>query len=218
MAVVKGLQIKYSTMIRISTVKIPYNKLLARLGYLQTKTKLNDKTVSLIKESLNLAQKLIKPKVAVAFEDIAVTGDEVLFKRGYKIKSRNVAMLLKNSFKAYGVSVTIDNAVESKRDEYLKKKEIFNALILDAAGSVGVEEMIALAYKQIKTYEENNNNSITKRYSPGYGDWGVENNREFLDWIGAGYIGIKLNKSCQMQPEKSISALIGVTKQHCKRI
>jgi hypothetical protein len=153
----------------------------------------------------------------VAFEDIAILNDEVLFKKGYKIKSRNVAILLKNSFKAYGIGVTIDNAVESKRDEYIKKKEIFNALILDAAGSVGVEETIALAYEQIKTYEENNNNSITRRYSPGYGDWNVENNRELLNWIGAEYIGIKLNESCQMQPEKSISALIGVVKQQSKK-
>jgi hypothetical protein len=205
-------------MIKISTVKIPYNKLLARLGYLKTKTKVNDRTTSLIKESLSLAQKLIKPKVAMAFEDMAILNDEVLFKKGYKIRSRNVAMLLKNSFKAYGISVTIDNAVESKRDEYLKKKEIFNALILDAAGSVGVEEMITLAHEQIKAYEENNNNSITKRYSPGYGDWSVENNREFLNWIGAEYIGINLNESCQMQPEKSISALIGVVKQQSKKV
>lgn len=199
-------------MIKISTVEIPYNKLLARLGCLQTKTKLDDKTASLIKENLSLAQKLIKPKVVTAFENITIINTEVLFEKGYKIKSSNVATLLKNSFKAYGIGVTIGNMVESKRDEYLKKKETFNALILDAAGSVAAEEIITLAYKQIKTYEENNNNFITKRYSPGYGDWNLENNREFVDWIGAEYIGIKLSKFCQMKPEKSISALIGVAK------
>jgi hypothetical protein len=204
-------------MIKVSTVEIPYNKLLARLGYLQTKTKLDDKTTNLIKENLSLAQKLIKPKVVTAFEDITINSDEVLFKKGYKIKSSNVAMLLKNSFKVYGVGITIGNIVESKRDECLKKKEIFNALILDAAGSVAAEEVITLVYKQIKTYEENNNNSITKRYSSGYGDWNLEDNREFLDWIGAEYIGIKLNEFCQMKPEKSISALIGVAKQQTKK-
>lgn len=208
---------KISTMIKISTVKIPYNKLLARLGYLQTKTKLDDKTANLIKENLSLAQKLIKPKVVTAFENITIANDEVLFKKGYKIKSSNIAMLLKNSFKVYGVGVTIDNTIESKRNGCLEKKEIFNALIFDAAGSVAAEETITLAYEQIKTYEENNNNFITKRYSPGYGDWNLENNREFLDWIGAEHIGIKLNEFCQMRPEKSISALIGVTKQQSKK-
>jgi hypothetical protein len=199
-------------MIKISTVEIPYNKLLVRLGYLQTKTKLDVKIASLIKENLSLVQKLIRPKVVVAFENITVINNEVLFEKGYKIKSSNVAALLKNSFKAYGVGVTIGNIVESRRDEHFKKKETFNALILDAAGSVAAEEIITLAYEQIKTYEENNNNFITKRYSPGYGNWKLEDNREFLDWIGAEYIGIKLSKFYQMKPEKSISALIGVAK------
>jgi hypothetical protein len=200
-------------MINILTVEIPYNKLLARLGYLHAKTKLDDKTASLIKENLNLAQKLIKPKAVVAFETIKIDGNEILFVNGYKIKSNNVSALLKNSFKAYGIGITIGNILESKRDECLKKKETFNALILDAAGSVAAEETITLAYNQIKTCEEKNGNLVTKRYSPGYGDWILEDNKEFLNWIGAEHIGIKLNEFCQMKPEKSISALIGVEKR-----
>ncbi|MDR3256428.1 MAG: hypothetical protein LBT18_02060 [Endomicrobium sp.] len=197
-------------MLNVSNIKINYKELLARLGYLQAKTKLDDKTSGLIKEILDLAQKLIKPKVVIAFENIIITENFVSFKNSYKIKSNNVAVLLRNCFKAYGVSVTIGSALESKRDEFLKKKEIFNALILDAAGSVAAEEAITLANAQIKGYEEKNGNILTKRYSPGYGDWELESNKDFLDWIGADSIGIKLNGFCQMKPEKSVSALIGV--------
>jgi hypothetical protein len=197
-------------MIKISKIEIPYNKLLARLGYFQNKTKIDERTAVLTKENLSLAQKLIKPAVVIAFENITIVNREIIFENGYKIMSYHVASLLKNSFKAYGVGITIDAALESKRAEFFKKKEIFNALILDAAGSVAAEEVITFASSQIKAYEEKRGNVITKRYSPGYGDWGLENNRQFLDWIGAEQIGIKLNKFCQMNPEKSISALIGV--------
>jgi len=209
-------------MLRISTIEIPYNKLLARLGYLQTKTKLDEKTADMIKEILSLAQKLIKPKAVVAFENITEVGrgktsNEVSFRNGYKIKSGDVAGLLKNCFRVYGIGITVGVALELRRDEFLKRKEIFNALISDAAGSVAAEETINLASAQIKAYEGKNGNVLTRRYSPGYGDWILEDNRQFLKWIGAEYIGIKLNEFCQMKPEKSVSALIGVAEGRSKR-
>jgi hypothetical protein len=204
-------------MLRISTIEIPYNKLLARLGYLQTKTKLDEKTAGMIKEISSLAQKLIRPKAVIAFENIMmISGDkssnEVSFENGYKINSGDITGLLKNCFKVYGIGITIGEALEIRRDEFLKRKETFNALISDAVGSVAAEETINLANVQIKAYEEKNGNILTRRYSPGYGDWILEDNRQFLNWIGAEHIGIKLNEFCQMKPEKSVSALIGVAR------
>jgi len=201
-------------MVNVSSIEIPYSGLLARLGYLHTKTKLDIKTASSIKENLSLAQKLITPRSAVAFGNIKLNDDSVLFENGYRIKSGNVAMLLKNCFKAYGVAVTIGPALEKKRDECLKKKETFNALILDAAGSVAAEETIAIANAQIKAYEAKNGNALTRRYSPGYGDWTLQANKQFLDWIGTLQIGVTLSKFCHMKPEKSVSALIGVKKSN----
>jgi hypothetical protein len=213
---------KISTMLRISTIEIPYNKLLVRLGYLQAKTKLDEKTAGMIKEILNLSQKLIKPKAVIAFENITAisrneTSDEILFENGYKIKSGSIAELLKNCFKVYGIGITVGGALEIRRDEFLKKKETFSALISDAAGSVAAEETINFANAQIKAYEEKNDNALTRRYSPGYGDWILEDSRQFLSWIGAEHIGIKLNEFFQMKPEKSISALIGVAKKQNER-
>jgi hypothetical protein len=209
-------------MLRISTIEIPYNKLLMRLGYLQTKTKLDEKTADMIKEISSLAQKLIKPKAVIAFENIMMisgdkTSNEISFENGYKIKSWNIMGLLKNCFKVYGIGITIGEALELRRDEFLKRKETLNALISDAAGSVAAEETISLANEQIKAFEEKNGNVLTRRYSPGYGDWILEDNRQFLNWIGAEHIGIKLNEFCQMKPEKSVTALIGVARGRSER-
>lgn len=199
-------------MVNVSTVEIPYNELLARLGYSHNKTKLDIKIISSIRENLSLAQKLIKPKSAIAVENIVLHENLVSFENGYKIKSNNIATLLKNCFKAYGIVVTIGNALEKKRDDCLKKREVFDALILDAAGSVAAEETITLVNLQIKAYEEKNDNILTRRYSPGYGDWSLEANKQFLNWIGTTSIGITLNKFYHMKPEKSVSALIGIKK------
>ncbi|GMO67061.1 MAG: vitamin B12 dependent-methionine synthase activation domain-containing protein [Endomicrobiia bacterium] len=199
-------------MVNVSNVEIPYDKLLARLGYSHNKTRLDIKIISSIIENLSLAQKLIKPKSVIAVENITLHKDLVSFENGYKIKSNNIATLLKNCFKAYGIVVTIGDALEKKRDDCLKKRGIFDALILDAAGSVAAEETITLANAQIRAYEEKNDNIVMRRYSPGYGDWPLEANKQFLNWIGTTRVGITLNKFCHMKPEKSVSALIGIKK------
>lgn len=199
-------------MINISNIKIPYNKLLARLGYLQAKTVLDKKTENLIKENLEIAQKLVKPKVVLAFENINILENIVTFENGFKIESFDIAKLLNGCFKAYGIAVTIGNAIEKQRDFLLSKKETFKALVFDAAGSTAVEELITAANNQLQFFEEKNNNALTKRFSPGYGDWQLKNQKEFLQWAGADQIGITLNPSYLMNPEKSVSAIIGVKK------
>ena len=197
-------------MINIANIKISYEKVLARLGYSKNRTVLNEKTAVLIKETVEAAQKLINPKAVVAFENITIDGIFILFENGYKIESRDTAKLLDGCFKAYGIAVTIGNALENKRNSFLSEKETLKGLIFDAAGSVAAEEAITAADAQIKAREEQNGNTATKRFSPGYGDWELENQKEFLNWLGASHIGITLTPAHLMLPEKSVSALIGI--------
>jgi len=203
-------------MLNTSKVEISFNDLLIRLGYLRAKTKISNSIVNSIEEILDLAQKIIRPKFVIAFENVKLKRNFVLFERGYRISSGDVIAFLKDCFKVYGVCVTIDGALGRKTEDFLKKNEPFNALVLDAAGSVAAEKMIGLANAQIKNHEEKNGNVLTKRYSPGYGNWLLKDNKDFLDWVGADRIGVKLNDFYQMAPEKSVSALIGVKSGHIK--
>jgi len=186
---------------------------LIRLGYSRLLTKIDAKTENLIKENLSAAQKLIKPQAALAFDGIIVKQNEVLCSGGFRIKSGAVAKLFDGCFKMYGIAVTIGKDLEKQRDIFVKEKETFKALIFDAAGSVAAEEAVTSANKQIKEYEEKNGNIITKRYSPGYGDWALESQKDFLSWLCAGKIGITLTETFLMKPEKSVSAVVGVKRQ-----
>jgi hypothetical protein len=195
-------------MIDISKISISYEETLLRLGFSRSKTKMDEKTQILIQENLELAQKLLKPKAVLAFENIEVKSGEVLFESGFKIASQDIAQLLKDCHAAYGIAITIGAALERKRDELAGQKEVFKALILDAAGSVAAEECIETACRQLEKGNEEDGR-LTRRFSCGYGDWHLDNQRDFLDWIGAKSIGISASNSFIMRPEKSISALIG---------
>jgi hypothetical protein len=197
----------------IEKIEINYDDVLIRLGYSRLRTKLDYKTENLIGDAVALARRLVKIKVISAFENISIKDDEICFENGFKIFSRDVSKLLRGCFKAYGAAVTIGNGLEKKRNALISSRELTEALILDAAGSVAAEEAISSVNKSIKSEEEKNGNEVTRRYSPGYGDWTIENQKGFLEWLGAKDIGISLNSSFLMTPEKSVSALIGVRRR-----
>lgn len=198
--------------INVSNIQIPHEDFLIRIGYAKNAKPADNNTRILITETLDIAKKLIKPKAAVVFSDIKISENTIIFENGFKIESSYVTKVLDGCFKAYGAAVTVGADLEKKRNDLINKKETLQAFFLDAAGSVAAEEIIKSVNAQIKQFEESQNNIISKRFSPGYGDWKLESQKEFLAYIGASDIGIMLNESCLMVPEKSVSAVIGVKK------
>ena len=193
-------------MLDISGVKIDYEKVALRLGYSKLKTRLDEKTERSLKENISMAQKLIAPKAAVSFDDITVNDAAVFFFDGYKIESNYVAKLFQGCKKAYCIAVTIGAALERK----IKSSEIFEAVILDAAGSVAVEEAVGFINQRLSEREAKDGRALTRRFSPGYGDWPLECQKSFLERLKADKIGLSVNESFIMVPEKSVSAVIGV--------
>ncbi|MDR0890539.1 MAG: hypothetical protein LBM05_00155 [Endomicrobium sp.] len=198
-----------------NNISISYDELLKRLGYIQNKTYLTKKILTLIEDIRLLALKIIHPKCSLAYANLLkFSKTSIMLDNGYVITSCDVSKLFQHCFKIYGIAVTIGIDLEKKVHDFIVKRELVNAVILDAAGSVAVENLIVNIHSQIKHYENINNNLLTKRYSPGYGDWLLKRNEALLNWIGAREIGIYVNKSYQMLPEKSISAILGVNKKN----
>jgi|AGTN01.2.fsa_nt_gi Methionine synthase I, cobalamin-binding domain len=188
-------------------IDIPYARVLARLGYAQGKTQLDKATETLIREAVETAGKLVSAKQVVAASAVTLSGeDTVLLEPGLAVHSRKIYELLKDSVRVFGFAVTIGGALEEKRDALLTEKETARALALDAAGSVAAETLAELTQKQIAA----ENGKTTLRFSPGYGDWGLPGQTDFLRWLGAGQIGIRLTENFQMIPEKSVSAILGI--------
>ncbi|MFH1378966.1 MAG: hypothetical protein ABII23_01690 [bacterium] len=193
-------------------MKISKKKLLQRLGHNFSRGSITDAVNRRIDDALLAAQKLIKPvHIIRADKIISNTGDAVLLSSGYEIHSTHISSLLKNCHTAYGFAVTIAKALEEKRDVCHTENDTVNALIFDAIGSVAVEEYAHTVQQQIKQIASAHHQRITRRFSPGYGDWHLENQKSFLDWLEAEKIHIHVSSAHIMFPEKSISAILGVT-------
>ena len=191
--------------------EIPYDKVLSRLGYLSGKTKLDPKLEDSLKEQIEFAKKLVVVRYVLADSFIEFSEpDKTFLQPDLKLVSKDIHDLLRGCARAAGFAVTIGDALEKKRDLCIEEKNTSKALMLDAIGSVSVEEAADLIDQEIEAGAAKEDLAPTRRFSPGYGDWDVSGQKNFLKWLGADRIGIKLSERSVMAPEKSVSAIIGL--------
>lgn len=197
--------------------EIKEKEVLLRLGYTPSKAKLTENFSTILKEEIEFAKKIIIPQKIINISNIKIIDEEnILLDNELKITSKKIVLLLKYCVKIFSFLVTIGKHLEEKRNYYSSKKETTRALILDAIGSVTAEELAEIVNKEIIKECEKENLKTTNRFSPGYGDWNLKQQKEFLNFLQAEKIGVKLSESFIMQPEKSVSAILGAYPQDIK--
>ena len=86
-----------------------------------------------------------------------------------------------------------------------------DSLILQAIGAAMIENLMDNAENEIRS-ELAEHESLTPRYSPGYGDFPLNAQRAILDLLDTPRrIGVSLTGTMLMVPSKSVSAVIGIT-------
>ena len=91
--------------------------------------------------------------------------------------------------------------------------DIMEAYILDAIGSLTVENAMDKIQQKLKSDMSKNGFKISNRYSPGYCNWPLSDQKPLFELIGENSTGIGLSDSCLMTPRKSVSGIIGIGKQ-----
>lgn len=98
------------------------------------------------------------------------------------------------------------------------------ALLFQAIGAERIEALCDLFCEEISRQAMQNGRFTRPRFSPGYGDWPLEAQRDIFSALDCPRkIGLTLNESLLMSPTKSVTALIGigkgewgVTASHCE--
>jgi hypothetical protein len=100
---------------------------------------------------------------------------------------------------------TIGPALEEKVRELMSTGQEPEGYILDAVGSVAAEAVADAVNARICHWAEAHDWQAAPRFSPGYGDWSLEEQREIFTLLPSGEVGMSLNPSCMMIPRKSVS-------------
>lgn len=90
--------------------------------------------------------------------------------------------------------------------------DIMEAYLLDAIGSLTVEKAMDKIQEMLKNEAHNQHLKISNRYSPGYCNWPLSDQKALFELIGENPTGISLSDSCLMTPRKSVSGIIAIGK------
>lgn len=94
--------------------------------------------------------------------------------------------------------------------KYNKEGEYLKGYIVDTMGSVVVEKSMDFIQSELEKQVQSEGMKITNRYSPGYCNWPVDDQKLLFSLVPAHTCEISLSASCLMVPIKSVSGIIGI--------
>ncbi|MGB5823988.1 MAG: hypothetical protein WBH44_07910 [Proteocatella sp.] len=134
---------------------------------------------------------------------IRLVGTNIILKGG------NIFAHLKHASKVAIIAATLG----ASYDNFMRisqAKSVTRGLIFDACGSEYIEKICENIELEISNIAARDSMSLTTRFSPGYGDFPLEQQKEIIQLLNADTkIGLTCTPSCIMLPRKSITAVIG---------
>jgi cobalamin-dependent methionine synthase I len=164
-----------------------------------------------VEEAINQGRDLVATKACYDFRPIKIfPPDSLEVQGGFVISSRKVCDWMAGCEGLYLMVVTMGAELDAEVARLSKAGDMTRAFLLNAYGAEAAEALMGELNIQLSRKVTSEGLALTKRYSPGYGDWPVTAQRELLGFLQADKIGIKLTESCLMIPEKSVSAIAGI--------
>ncbi len=186
-----------------------------------------------IVDAVAFGKSVLQPKAAVAVHRLEIAPDEA---RGLVIGNLTiqgaVGGFLAPANQIAAFCVTVGSKISECSRQAMRDGDPVRAWALDAVGSWGAERMADLVHTRIvargNAFVEGDTRNVSSltparhlaildeqdrvsvRYSPGYCGVELEAQRVLFLLVDAAAIGVSLTDSCLMQPEKSVSGLIGL--------
>ena len=166
---------------------------------------------SLVDEYVDNSSQLIVPSYSYIIRDIElVYGSGAVIEGWITFGSEVVAQLLEKSEKVAVFVLTIGSYLEGMVGQLSADGRILQATVLDAVGSATVEKLVDFVRDRIGAIASERGQYISRRFSPGYCDWNIEQQRMVFQAMNGDSAGVQLTGGYLMLPQKSISGIIGI--------
>lgn len=171
-----------------------------------------DETVNaLIEECLRELTAAASPKsISRAYPLKLLPEDEIDF-TVFQAKSRNLSRNLKDCGQVILFAATLGTGVDVLLHKYTKL-QMSKAVTMQAAAAAMIEEYCDEENRILKQEYEARGLYLRPRFSPGYGDFPLECQRDITAVLETPKrIGVMLTDSLLMMPSKSVTAVMGVS-------
>jgi len=128
---------------------------------------------------------------------------EAITPQGHNIK-KHLEECDEVAIMAVTLGAMVDNLIRTSQ-----VRDMAEAVMLDAGASILIEH---IADELCRIIDKEQQRCTTVRYSPGYGDYPVMMQTELI-WLTDAHrkIGLSVNKNYMMTPQKSVTAVIGLS-------
>ncbi len=110
------------------------------------------------------------------------------------------------------LAATVGEAIEEAVTRHFREGRYAYSTILDAAATAAVEQTADALERAIRPAVAKEGLTMRWRFSPGYGDWPLTEQPTMIRLSGAAEIGIHLTESLMLIPRKSITAIVGLSR------
>ena len=195
---------------RSLNVEYPEKNIFFRLGGNVFKTSISQEEKLSFGITARSAFALCSPRGAWRLVKISeFTANGILLEDGSELHGKIFSDLVAGRNALWFGAVTVGEKIVSARDrlDKVSDRAIYDAVASETADAA-MDMIFALAGAEL----QRRGAALDKRrYSPGYGDMSLENQKLFFDLLDMSTIGISLTEHCYMTPEKSVTAVAGVT-------
>lgn len=195
-------------MIYVKSFPAPEIKRSEVLRYTGT-SEASDEINKLIDECITEAEKVLNYKVCYRVFDIKIIESAVDL--GFsRTSSRSLSKMLYGSSKILVFCATVGAGIDRLIAKYSVTSPA-KTVVLQALGSERIETLCDMFCDEIRRGAEKQGNTITRRFSPGYGDLPIELQKDIFAALECSkMIGVSLGDNLFMTPTKSVTAILGI--------
>ncbi len=135
---------------------------------------------------------------------------QVILEPDVSLRSAKLARTLKGSEEALCFVLTLGRGLEERIRRLTARRKVRDAVLLDTVASLYVEQMVEGFQRRMERQLARQGKGVTLRFSPGYCDWPVTEQKSLFRAMPSGSIGVKLLDSCLMSPGKTVSGIFGI--------
>ena len=193
-------------------IEIPERAILRRLGFHRNATEASPERQAQVMSLIQAAAELIELKASCLILSIAQNdGRSVRLSDGTVFTGSGLAELLTGSDQALLMGATAGEAVMQAIAAATASGDMLTSVVYDATAS----EMTDNALNWLMDYHarmlsRQGRRLSARRYSAGYGDFSLENQREFHRLLELSALGVSITETCILNPEKSVTAICGI--------
>lgn len=196
--------------LNLTKPKISFDEVLRYLGY--NGQDISSQLMENIKLCIDKVMSICTPRCVCNQFDISNNKDGIVLKNtSLLLPGKDISKLLNNCNSCYIFAATIGSEID-RALSYYQNIDMSKAVIMDAAATAGIEALCDDIQNQLENMAKEQNLLITWRFSCGYGDLPLSLQPKILSILNAQKLaGITCSESNIMFPQKSVTAIIGLT-------